>query len=68
MRAAAQEFLGQSENKKRIRQMIGRGQRLNVNIDEIRQFNPKLSQYIAKKPIEAIKMFEDELNLTVRGM
>lgn len=48
--------------------MIGRGQRLNVNIDEIRQFNPKLSQYIAKKPIEAIKMFEDELNLTVRGM
>ena len=48
--------------------MVGRGQRFNVNIDEIRQFNPKLSQYIAKHPIDAIKMFEDELNAQMRDM
>lgn len=47
--------------------MIGKGQRLSVNIDEVRQFAPKLSSYITKNPIEAIKMFEDSLNQTVKG-
>ena len=58
MRTRALEFLDQTENKKRIREMIGRGQRLNVNIDEVRAFDPKLSQYITRNPIEAINMFE----------
>lgn len=48
--------------------MIGKGQRLSVSIDEVRQFAPKLSQYITKNPIEGIKMFEDQLNQTVQGM
>lgn len=34
----------------------------------MRQFNGRLSQYIAKNPIESIKIFEDQLNQTVRGM
>ena len=68
MRDAAQEFLGLQENQKRIKAMIGKGQRLSVSIDEIRQFAPKLSQYITKNPIEGIKMFEDQLNQTVQGM
>ena len=68
MRSRALEFLDQSENKKRIRDIIGRGQRLNVKIDEVRTFDPKLSQYITKNPIEGISMFEKELNNIVKGM
>jgi len=48
--------------------MIGRGTRLNIDIDEVRKFNPRLSNYIKANPIEAIKIFEDQLNQTVRGM
>lgn len=48
--------------------MIGRGVRFNVNIDDLRQFNPNLSNFVLKKPVEAVKMFEDLLNATVRGM
>jgi hypothetical protein len=55
----ANEFMNNAEMQKRIRGLIGRGNRLNVNIDEVRHFNDKLSQYIVKNPIEAIKMFED---------
>lgn len=47
---------------------MGRGQRFSVNIDEVREFNRGLSAYIAKNPIEAIKMFEDQLNQTVKGL
>ena len=68
MREIAGEFLSQTENQKRIREMIGRGQRLNINIDEVRSFNPRLSQYITKNPIEAVNLFEKELNSTVKGM
>lgn len=47
------------ETQRRIRSMVGRGQRFNVNIDEVREFNRGLSAYIARKPLEAIKIFED---------
>ena len=36
MRDAATEFLALQENQKRIKAMIGKGQRLSVNIDEVR--------------------------------
>ena len=68
MQETANEFMSLPENRDRIRGMIGRGHRFNVNIDEVRQFNGRLSQYIARNPIEAIKIFEDQLNQTVRGM
>ena len=68
MQEAANDFMSLPENRGRVKDMIGRGQRFSVNIDEVRQFNPRLSQYIIKKPIEAIKIFEDGLNQTVRGM
>ena len=48
--------------------MIGKRQRFSVSVDKVRQFAPKLSHYITKNPIEAIKMFEDSLNLTIKGM
>lgn len=62
------DFMNNPEMQKRIRGLIGRGNRLNVNIDEVRHFNDKLSQYIIKNPIEAIKMFEDQLSQTIKGI
>ena len=56
------------EYQKRIKNMIGRQTRVNIYIDEVRKHNPKLSQYIRQKPIEAIKIFEDQLNQMVKGM
>lgn len=53
---------------KKIRAMIGRGTRYTVNIDDLRQFNPKLSTFVLRHPIDGIKMFEDQLNTTIRGM
>ena len=54
--------------QKRIKNLLGRGRRLNVSIDEVRQFRPKLSAYIIRKPIEAINMFEEILNEEVRKL
>jgi DNA replicative helicase MCM subunit Mcm2 (Cdc46/Mcm family) len=68
MQEAANEFMNLPESRERIRGLIGRGTRFNLNIDEIRQFNPKLSNFISKKPIEAIKIFEDQLNVTLKGL
>lgn len=68
MRDASNEFMNLPEVKKRIRDMIGKNNRFNVSIDEVRHFHPKLSQFITKNPIDAIKIFEDSLNQTVRGM
>ena len=65
-REVVQQFLKKTENQKRIKEMIGnRQKRLNVNIDEVRQFKPDLAGFIVRSPIEAIQMFEDLLNLEI---
>ena len=45
---------------------MGRGNRLNINIDEVRTFNPRLANYIVKNPIQAIRHFEGTLNDSVK--
>ena len=68
MTMMAKEFMDVPEIKDRIRKMARSGKRLSIKIDEVRNFNSRLSKYIVKNPIEAIKFFEDELNNTVKGM
>lgn len=43
MQEAANEFMSLPANRGKIKDMIGRGQRFSVNIDEVRKFNPGLS-------------------------
>ena len=62
MEDAAAELMSLTEMRKRIKDIVGRGTRLHVDIDEVRQFNPRLSQYIVRSPIEAIAIFERILN------
>lgn len=68
MQTCVNEFMNNPEIRKRIKQLQGRGTRLNLDIDEIRSFNQRLSRFIVKSPIEAIRMFEDELNQAIRGL
>jgi hypothetical protein len=37
-------------------------------MDELRQFNPRLAAFVIRDPLTAIKMFQDQLNQTVKGM
>jgi len=34
----------------------------------LRQFNPRLAQFVLRDPLFAIKMFQDQLNQTIKGM
>lgn len=46
--------------------MIGKqASRLDVNLDDLRQFSPELAKYVTKNPIEAINMFESQLDRSV---
>ena len=68
MQEEVMEFMDKTELKKRMKQLKDCGTRLNVDIDEVRSFSRRLSQFITKNPIEAIRMFEDQLNQEIRGM
>ena len=37
-------------------------------MDELRQFNPRLASFVIRDPLFAIKMFQDQLNQTIKGM
>lgn len=37
-------------------------------MDELRQFNPRLANFVLRDPLTGIKMFQDQLNQTIKGM
>jgi len=63
-----QDYLNQSEVQKQIKNMIGRQQRLTVNIDDLRQYNPSLAGLVLQDPVELIKLFQDQLNQSIRSL
>jgi DNA replicative helicase MCM subunit Mcm2 (Cdc46/Mcm family) len=66
MKSAAAEYMSKREQQKRIQNLIGKqGSRLEVNLDDLRQFSPDLAKYVTKNPIEAINMFESQLERSV---
>lgn len=68
MQEMVQDYLNNQESQKRIKNIIGKQNRFNVNMDDLRQYNPRLSQFVTKDPLSAIKMFQDQLNSTIKGM
>jgi DNA replication licensing factor MCM3 len=42
--------------------------RVNINLDDLRRFNPKIAQFIQKKPAQAISMLEAKLNQLIKEM
>lgn len=69
MKSAAAEYMSKREQQKRVQTMIGKqGSRLEVNLDDLRQFSPELAKYVTKNPIEAINMFEGQLDRSVQDL
>lgn len=69
MKTACAEYMAKRETQKRIQGMIGKqGSRLEVNLDDLRGFSPDLAKYIVKNPIEAINMFESQLDRSVQDL
>jgi DNA replicative helicase MCM subunit Mcm2 (Cdc46/Mcm family) len=67
MKIAAAEFMSKDAQKKSIQGLITKqSSRFNVNLDDLRQFSPDLARYVAKNPIEAINMFESQLDRIVQ--
>lgn len=42
--------------------------RVNINLDDLRRYNPKLASFIQKRPTQAISMFEQKLNQLIKEM
>jgi DNA replication licensing factor MCM3 len=69
MKAAVAEYMSKRESQKRIQTLIGKsGSRLDVNLDDLRGFSPDLAKYVAKNPIDAINMFESQLERSVQDL
>lgn len=62
-----QDYLNQNEITKRIKNIIGKSNRFSVNMDELRSANPRLAKFVIQDPIQAIKMFQDQLNQTIKN-
>jgi DNA replicative helicase MCM subunit Mcm2 (Cdc46/Mcm family) len=66
MKIAAAEFMSKDAQKNSIQSLIRKqNTRFDVNLDDLRQFSPDLAKYVAKNPIEAINMFESQLDRIV---
>lgn len=37
-------------------------------MDELRQFNPRLAAFVVRDPLQAIRMFQDQLNTNIKAM
>lgn len=59
MQQLVSDYLNNQEWLKLVRNIINKTNRLNINMDDLRKYNPKLAQYVTKDPLSAIKMFQD---------
>ena len=63
------EYMSKPQFRKEIKSMLGKqNQRLNVSIDDLRQKDPELARFVTKNPIDAVSMFEGELDRSIKEM
>jgi DNA replicative helicase MCM subunit Mcm2 (Cdc46/Mcm family) len=64
-----EKFMAQRDLHKRTEKLIGaKGNRLGISLDELLQFDEELSDYVRRYPIEAINMFEGQLDNMIKDM
>jgi hypothetical protein len=69
MKEKVDQFMANRETSKRIEKLIGKNQnRLTFTIDEIRAADEDLANFVKKNPIEAINMFEGQLDGAIKDM
>lgn len=63
MKSAVAEYMSKRDQQKRIQTLIAKNQpRLEINLDDLRANQPDLAKYVLKQPIEALNMFEAQLD------
>ena len=63
MKGFVADYLNKREVKKQVNGLIAMpGNRLNVSLDELRQFDSRLAEYVLKHPVDAVSMFENQLD------
>ena len=58
------DFMNHNETSKRIRNLVNQNSknvRFNINMDDLRQVNPRLAGFVVSDPLNAIRMFQDQL-------
>lgn len=72
LREMVQDYMNQNEINKRVRTLINtnnlKNSRFSINMDELRAFNPRLGTFVMNDPLQAIKMFQDQLNNSAKSM
>jgi len=69
MKGMVADYLNKREVKKQINNISATpGTRLNVNLDELRQFNTQLANYVTKHPVDAVSMFENQLDQKIKDI
>ena len=66
MKSLVGDYMSSRENQKQISGLVSKAKnRLDINLDDLRNFNPDLAKYVTKNPIEAINMFEQQIDRSV---
>lgn len=69
MRSKINEFMASRAVKKRIGEMVGKSaNRFSVNLDELRGQSQDLANFALKRPIDALNMFEQQLDQAVKDL
>ena len=63
------EYMSKPSLRKEIKSMLAKqNQRLSVSIDDLRRADADLAKYVTKHPIDAVSMFEGELDRAIKEM
>lgn len=69
MKSLVGDYMSSRENQKQIAGLVQKSKnRLDINLDDLRNFSPDLAKYVTKNPIEAINMFEQQLDRSVQDL
>ena len=63
------EYMAHRDVKADIQRMVGTSNnRLGINIDKLRSFNGDLANFVLQRPIDALGMFEHQLDNAVKDL
>jgi DNA replication licensing factor MCM3 len=69
MRSKITDYMATRDVKQDITRMVGSSNnRLGVNLDKLRSFNGELANFVLQRPLDALSMFEQQLDHAVKDL
>jgi DNA replicative helicase MCM subunit Mcm2 (Cdc46/Mcm family) len=69
MRSKVNEYMALRDVKQDITRMVGsQNNRMGVNLDKLRQFDSELANFVLQRPLDALNMFENQLDNAVKDL